>query len=73
MTDPTNEPAWSPDALNHRYDGPIGPCPFCASSDVRVFEHNYAQEFAFACAGCGAHGPRRASLDLAAEGWNQRN
>ena len=72
MIDATNEPAWNPNALNHRYDGPLESCPFCASSDVQVYERTYAQEFAFACTQCGARGPGRRSPDQAAEAWNKR-
>jgi hypothetical protein len=69
---PKGEPPWKPDSLNVRYEGPLEPCPFCLSKDVRPFGHSYAHLFAFACAACGGHGPRRMSPTDAAAAWNNR-
>jgi Lar family restriction alleviation protein len=47
-------------------------CPFCASTNVRFFEHVYAQQFAVTCNLCGAEGPRRTSYEEAGRLWNRR-
>ncbi len=50
---------------------PRRPCPFCGSRDLFYFEHVYAREFAIACRGCGAHGPRRRAPAKARQIWER--
>lgn len=47
-------------------------CPFCASTNLGVYEHVFAQQFAISCNLCGAEGPRRSSQDEAIRLWNRR-
>jgi Lar family restriction alleviation protein len=47
-------------------------CPFCASTNVDLYEHVYAQHFAVKCNLCGAEGPSRPSPEEARRLWNRR-
>jgi Lar family restriction alleviation protein len=67
-----NEPLWTLESLNRR-NLPLGPCPFCGSQKLRLYEYSYANLFAVDCMGCGAQGPRHSSPFDAQDLWNHRN
>lgn len=50
----------------------LAACPFCASTNIGLYEYVYAKEFAAACNLCGAQGPCRASPREAGKLWNRR-
>jgi hypothetical protein len=50
----------------------LAECPFCASTNIALYEYAYAQEFAVICNLCGGQGPRRASPREAGKLWNRR-
>jgi len=78
MTDEASLPGSHPwrlgpdDPVAARMGPPSEPCPFCGSSDLFYFEHTYSKEFAIACRGCGAQGPRRRSPLKARRLWDDR-
>jgi hypothetical protein len=50
----------------------LSSCSFCASTNLNMYEHVYAQQFAVMCNLCGAEGPQRSSQDEAVKLWNRR-
>ena len=47
-------------------------CPFCASTNLGLYEHVYAKHFAVKCNLCGGEGPQRSDPEEAARLWNRR-
>lgn len=69
---PANEPPWALASLNLVVKGGLRRCPFCSSSELRLYEYAYAKIFAIDCKGCGAQGPRHSSPRRAQALWNAR-
>ena len=47
-------------------------CPFCAATDLGLYEHTFAKEFAVICHICGAEGPARTDPNEAMRLWSER-
>ncbi len=69
---PKNEPPWTLQSLNRREDVRLRSCPFCASSELGLYEYTYAKMFTVNCQLCGAQGPRHSSPRQAQALWNGR-
>jgi len=50
----------------------LGPCPFCAATNVGFYEHSFSKEVSVMCNLCGAEGPKRSDPKEAGRLWNRR-
>ena len=50
----------------------LGPCPFCAATNIDFYEHSFSKDVSVICNVCGAEGPKRHDPKEAGRLWNRR-
>lgn len=56
--------------LRLRYVPLIKPCPFCDSTNIRVYQIPYSENFIVTCDDCNAQSGYHATEHLAIKSWN---